>query len=224
MPETHIAPSIRPKEAVAQRVRTAGQWQKVAAFSIQLVALVGTLLHAGCGGTGGTLPRALAAPTPGALAPGDSVKITFSGAPDLNQVQRIRADGKLSLPRIGQVQAAGKRMGDFQDEITRRYKTELQDNEVVVSLESSSVPIYVTGAVTRPGKVVLDRPMTVFDALMEAGGASNLGNLHKVVLVRSGNGHHYSEKFDLSKPLKGGTADAFYVRAYDTIYVPEKFY
>lgn len=198
------------------------QWgvRYLAAWSFAL--LLATAMT-GCETSG---PREVASsgalPAVGALAPGDVLKITFVGASDLNQVQKIRADGRLSLPMIGEVTAGGKRLGEFQAELSRLYKPQLQNSEVIVSVESSAIPVYVSGAVNRPGRVLLERPMTALEAIMEVGGfTSGLANPRKVVLIRVENGKHATHILDLSPSLKGRGADAFWLRPYDVIYVQE---
>ena len=68
------------------------------------------------------------------LASGDVVKLTFSSAPELNQSQKVRVDGKLSLPLIGEVDAAGKTVGQLQSDLIQLYKPQLKTPEVTVSL------------------------------------------------------------------------------------------
>ncbi len=167
-------------------------------------------------------PEQMTGQTPGALAPGDVVKFTFPGVAELNHTQKIRADGKVNLPLVGEVEATGKKLGDFQTELIKLYGPKLKNSEIIVTLESSSIPIYVSGAVLRPGKILLDRPMTVLEAVMEAGGFSPLANPKKIVLIRHENGQHFTQTFDLSAALKGEPSAAFFVRAYDAIYVQEK--
>ena len=193
---------------------------------VSVLGILATLVVLSCGGCQGkgTLPKQSFAQMPGALAAGDVVKLSFPGAPELNQTQKVRADGKISLPLIGEVVVSGKRLGEFQTELSRLYKSQLKNTEVVVGLESSVIPVYVTGAVNNPGKVVLDRPMTVLEAIMEAGGPSNLGDMKKVVVIRNSNSRHYTQTFDLSAPLKGQPTGVFYLKAYDMINVAERFF
>ena len=152
------------------------------------------------------------------LSPGDVVSLAFSGAIQFNQTQKIRLDGQISLPIIGEVMAAGKTPANFRDELTKQYESELQDPEVIVSLIRSAAVVYVNGQVAIPGKVVLDRKMTVFDAIMEAGGFTILANKKKVILTRqaAGKRKHYLLNF------KDTQAQVFYVRPYDTITVSER--
>lgn len=193
---------------------------------IGATALFAILLMLGCAGceSPGKIPRQLQTSESGTLAPGDVLRFSFPSNPELNQSQKIQADGKVSLPLIGVVSAGGKRLGRFQDEVQELYKSQIKNNAVAVSLDSSSVPVYVTGAVARPGKVILERPLTVLEAIMEAGGTTNIGTLKGVVLIRNSNGQHYTQSFDLSPTLKGQKANAFFVKPYDIVYVPERFF
>ena len=153
------------------------------------------------------------------LASGDVVKLTFSAAPELNQAQKIRTDGKLSLPLVGEVDAAGKTVGQLQAELIELYKSQLKTPEVTVSLEASITSVTVSGAVNKPGKLAFERPTTVLQAIMEAGGPSEFGTLKRVRLMRVVNGVYKSQVMDLhdlSKEVK-----PFYVRDNDMIYVSQ---
>src|SRR5436853_7620354 len=77
--------------------------------------------------------------TPVILSPGDVIKLSFPATPDLNQLQKIRADGKVNLPLIGEVTAAGKTPLSFQNELVRLYKPTLRSREVDVTMESGVV-------------------------------------------------------------------------------------
>ena len=160
--------------------------------------------------------------SPGALVAGDTLRISFPGAPELNQTQKIGTDGKLSLPLVGDVVASGKSVGELQAELVRLYKAQLQDNEVLVSVETRAVPVVISGAVQKPGKVVFERPATVLEAIMEAGGFTPEADLKKVELIRLVKGEHYTQVFDLRPVLRGTPTRATYVSGGDVIFVPEK--
>ena len=159
---------------------------------------------------------------PGALVAGDTLRISFPGAPELNQAQKIGTDGKLSLPLVGDVVAAGKSVGELQSELVRLYKPQLQDAEVLVSVESRAVPVVVSGAVQKPGKVVFERPATILEAVMEAGGFTPEADLKRVELIRLVKGEHYTKVFDMRPVLRGTPTSATYVSGGDVIFVPEK--
>jgi polysaccharide biosynthesis/export protein len=185
----------------------------------KLVAFV-LLFCAGCQAPKATHP--LVAQTPNFLNAGDVVRISFPGAPELNQTQKIGTDGALSLPLIGTVQAAGKSPGQLQNELAGLYKPQLQDNEVLVAVESRAVPVVVSGAVQHPGKIVFERPATVLEAIMEAGGFTPEADLKKVELIRIVKGEHQTQFFDLRSVLRGLPTRASYVSGGDVIYVPER--
>src|SRR5437016_7723612 len=155
------------------------------------------------------------------LASGDVVKLTFSSAPELNQSQKVRVDGKLSLPLVGEVDASGKTVGQLQSELIELYKSQLKTPEVTVSLETSLTTVTVSGAVNKPGKVAFERPTTVFQAIMEAGGPSQFGTLKHVRLVRTVNGVTRSQVMNVREALVGQGTKPFYVRDGDVIWVPQ---
>ena len=165
-------------------------------------------------------PEQMAAPTSVSLVSGDVIKLTFPGAPDLNQSQKIQADGKINLPLIGEVDAAGKTLGTLQTDLALRYKPQLQSTTVLVTLESSVTQVVVSGAVSKGGKLSFDRPTTVFQAIMEAGGANEYGSLKRVHLIRIINGQQHTQVLDLRPIESGQTTRPYYVRDGDVIYIP----
>lgn len=196
---------------------------RLRSFYLGLVAVTSVLfVCAGCETpTQQPFPVQTTAKTAVTLTAGDVIKLTFPGAPEMNQSQKIRADGKVSLPQVGEVTASGKTVIDFQNDLVRLYKTQLRNSEVVVTLESSVVQVVVSGSVAKPGKLTFDRPTTVFQAIMEAGGANEYGRLNKVQIVRTVNGSQLTQILDLRPTLSGKTTNAFYVRDGDVIFVPQ---
>jgi protein involved in polysaccharide export with SLBB domain len=187
---------------------------------LKLAAVV-LLLCTGCQGPK-TAPVQLTSHTPNFLVAGDEVKISFPAAPELNQTQKVGPDGTLSLPLIGEVTASGKSVAQLQEDLARLYKPQLQDSEVIVTLESRAVPVVVSGAVQKPGKIVLERPATVLEAIMEAGGFTPEADLRKVSLIRIVKGQHLAQLFDLRPVLRGEPIPATYCSGGDVIFVPEK--
>ena len=166
----------------------------------------------------------MAAPTKVTLVAGDVVKLSFPGAPDLNQSQKIRTDGKINLPLIGEVDAAGRSISKLQEELASRYKPQVKDSTVIVTLESSVTQVVVSGAVSKPAKLVFDRPTTVFQAIMEAGGTTEYGSMKNVHLVRLVNGQQRTLILDLRPTLGGAATRPFYVRDGDVIYIPQTYF
>ena len=152
------------------------------------------------------------------LQAGDDLKITFPDAEELNISQKVRPDGKLSLPIIGEVTASGQTVTRLQSELKFRYKKHLQDPNVIVTIESTASTVYVSGKVVTPLKIVLERKMTALEAIMEAGGFNEFGSSKKVVVIRNENGQHKRHKLNLNEALYSGDSNAFYLKPFDVIY------
>jgi polysaccharide export outer membrane protein len=158
------------------------------------------------------------------LREGDVVKITFPGALNLNTSQPIRRDGKIALQLVGEFKAAGMTPTDMEKELIKLYGPQLQTKEVSVTVESSAFPVYVTGAVLRPGKILSDRPLTALEAIMEAGGFDYAkANLKKVTVIRHENERTEHYKLNLKGVLQGEQNEQFNLKPSDIIYVPERF-
>lgn len=156
---------------------------------------------------------------PTILSSGDVVRLTFRKLSELNQTQRIRSDGKINLLQIGTVKAGGKSLDALHSELASRYELK-EPSDLTVSLEATFTAVYVTGAVLRPGKVGLDRPMTVLEVIMEAGGFDReSANLKNVSLTRLVNGKYVTSRLDMRK-----NPDAIYVQPFDMIEVPRFFH
>ncbi|HKW30130.1 MAG TPA: polysaccharide biosynthesis/export family protein [Verrucomicrobiae bacterium] len=158
------------------------------------------------------------------LREGDILKITFPGSPNLNNVQQIRTDGKITLTLVGEVQAAGMTPVDLQKKLMDLYASQLTSKEVTVEVQSSSFPVYVTGAVLRPGKISSNHPITALEAIMEAGGFDYIkANLKNVEVIRQEGNRTKNYRLNLKLVMDGKVSEPFYMKPADIIYVPEKF-
>jgi polysaccharide export outer membrane protein len=157
------------------------------------------------------------------LKEGDVIKVGFPGVPSMDSTLPVRSDGRVTLPLIGDYSVAGKTTEVLTKELMEQYESQLVSKEVVVTLVSSSYTLYVTGAVLRPGKIVADRRISAFEAIMEAGGFDKTrANLKAVVVVRQEDGQSKSYTLDLDSVLTGAPSTPFYLKPFDTVYVPTK--
>jgi polysaccharide biosynthesis/export protein len=178
----------------------------------------------GCQTTRPPLPNPPGPKTAVRLSPGDSIKVTFAEESDLDQTEKIRRDGKISLPLIGELTAAGKRLMDFQREIISRYEGRLDNPEVLVTLESGTGTVTVSGFANKPGKIGFDRPTTVYQAIMEAGGVSDYGSLRNIHLTRIINGEQRTETINLRPSIHGEPTNPEYVQDGDVIYIGRSWF
>lgn len=121
------------------------------------------------------------------LHPGDALVINFSGVtePPAGQQDRIREDGKITLPYIGDVQAAGKTRSELQKEITERYVPKYF-TRLNVTVNADIRYIYVSGEVKIESRHVYMGGMTVLRAVATAGGFTDFANIKRVQLLRAG--------------------------------------
>ena len=158
------------------------------------------------------------------LHEGDLLQIKFPGAPEMDAQQTIRADGKITILNAGDVKVSGLNPQGSQDAILAAVGDQLKVKQVSVTVQSSAFIVYVTGAVLRPGKIISDRPLTVFQAVIEAGIDSAKSNLDKVEVIRTdAEGHNTYKVLNLNNIIQGVPDEPFTLKPYDTIVVPEKF-
>jgi polysaccharide export outer membrane protein len=159
------------------------------------------------------------------LREGDSVKISFPSSPNLDSTQVVRRDGNVTVTLGGEAMAMGKTPAELEKDILDRFGAQLAVKQVVVSLTSSVFPVFVTGAVLRPGKISADRPLSALEAVMEAGGFDYAkANLKAVTVLRQQEGGQVvNYKLNFKDALRGPKSEPFYLKPSDIIYVPEKF-
>ena len=157
------------------------------------------------------------------LHEGDMVSITFQYSTNFNTVQKITLDGLLNLESVGPIKAAGLTPIQLQNELAKVYKPLVKDDVVTVKLVAAVDGVYISGAVFRPGRIPLERPMTVLEAIMEAGGFdANRAKLSRVIILRIERGRQVSYQVNLKKVLEGKEETPFYLRPFDVVHVPTK--
>lgn len=167
--------------------------------------------------------QAASAPNLITLREGDVLKISFPDSPALDTTQPIRRDGKIALPLVGEVDAAGMTPSGLEKKLVELYGPQLVSKQVTVLVQNSSFPVYITGMVMRPGKIMSDHPMTALEAVMEAGGFDYAkANLKNVVVVRRQGNIMKNYTLDLKSTLQGKQSGQFYMEPGDIIYVPER--
>jgi polysaccharide export outer membrane protein len=201
--------------------------QRPAALRATGVGLLAVLLAAsGCRSYSGRAPGAAdRVPQPVMrLVAGDELSILFSGAPNLNTEQTIRRDGRIALPVLGEVVAAGKTAGELRNDIVEMAGLQLQVKDAAVIVRTPA-PVFVSGAVKEPGRFPLSQPMTALHAIAQAGGFNHdQARVQNVLVIRFVDGRRECYTLDYSSTLYGVEDTAgppFYLRPMDIVYVPE---
>jgi polysaccharide export outer membrane protein len=152
----------------------------------------------------------------------DVLDINVWKEPDLTRVVPVRPDGKISLPLLNDVQAAGLtplQLGLLITENLRKFLTEPQVTIIVTQINSRR--IYLLGEVAKPGAYSLLPNMTVLQALSSGGGFSNFAKQRKIYVLRTENGKSVKYPFDYKEVLAGRRPEENIVlQPGDTIVVP----
>jgi polysaccharide biosynthesis/export protein len=154
------------------------------------------------------------------LGAGDKLRIEVYGQQQLSQSLQVRPDGKITLPLIGDMHANGRTSIELRDTLTSALK-EYVNNPVVTVIvqEATSAQIFVIGEVTSPGTQVLTGPMTVLQALAQAGGFKEFADKGDIRILRRTGATTHTIDFDYKAAVKGKT-EPFYLQPGDTVVVP----
>jgi len=155
------------------------------------------------------------------LVAGDKLKIEVYKDPQLSQPLQVRPDGKITLPLLGDVPAAGRTALELRDELATSLK-EYITNPVVTVIVTETMPqaVHVMGEVNSPGAHQIYGEMTVVQALAAAGGFKDFAKKNKISIQRRAyNGRVQVIKFDYKAAVEGRGQPVF-VQPGDTIIVP----
>ena len=156
---------------------------------------------------------------------GDTLRITVWRNPDLSLAQvPVRADGKISIPLLDDLQAEGLQPMELKEVITRELSEYVTEPDVTVTLlESNSRNISIMGEVRRNARFPLRRDMRVLEAVAQAGGFTNFADKSDIRIVRKQpDGTEVEYRFDYTAYIKGNAAGTNIVlQPGDTIIVPD---
>lgn len=141
---------------------------------------------------------------------------------DLSRTVPVRPDGKISLPLLNDVQAAGLTPTQLAEQITTSLKKFVTGPQVtVIVTQINSQRIYLMGEVTRAGAYPLLPGMTVLQGLSSGGGFTQFANLKKIYILRTVDGKQEKHAFNYKDVVSGKATDQNIVlKAGDTIVVP----
>lgn len=139
------------------------------------------------------------------IGPGDVLQIEVWKEPEASSPSVIvRPDGKVSLPMLGEVQAAGATPTELQDALTAQYRGLIREARVTVMVrEVHSQKVYLIGEVRREGAIRLTGPLTVLQALAEAGGITDYAKRKRIYILRVAGGRQALLPFDYDAVVRG---------------------
>jgi polysaccharide export outer membrane protein len=157
-----------------------------------------------------------------AIGPQDILSISVWKEPDITQTVVVRPDGRISLPLVNDVQAAGLTPTQLAAAVTaglRKYLTDPQVTVVVTQINSQR--IYVLGEVNKAGAYALFPGTTFLQALSSAGGFTQFADVKKIYLLRTENDRQVKFHFNYKEVVRGHAPQQnIALKTGDTIIVP----
>ena len=156
---------------------------------------------------GSASPSAAATPGDYVIGVEDVLSVVFWREKDMSADVVVRPDGKISLPMLNDVQAAGLTPEALADAVAKAGEKFVRDpGATVIVKEIRSRKIYIIGEVARPGTFQLGSDMTVLQALGEAGGFIEGADKGDVIIVRNEGGKEHRFKFNYNDVVRGKNA------------------
>ena len=156
------------------------------------------------------------------IGPEDVLYIHVWKEEALSRTVLVRMDGKISLPLVDDVQAAGLTARQLKEGLTKRLKEFVDNPNVsVIVTEPNSFKVYVSGQVKAPGVVRLRSETTIVQLITMVGGFTDWANQKKILIIRKEDGKEKRTTVNYKKIVKGDAPDQdIILRAGDHIIVP----
>lgn len=156
------------------------------------------------------------------IGPGDMLNISVWKESDMNKDLRIRPDGGISFPLVGDIQVGGFTAEELTDLLTEKLKRYIPyPNVTVIVLESNSNKIYVIGKVNKPGNYAATSYMDVLQALTMAGGLTAFADGDEIKIIRRTAAGTDVKLFDYDDVISGERMELnIILKSGDTIVVP----
>jgi polysaccharide export outer membrane protein len=165
--------------------------------------------------------RAMAATAEYQIGPEDVLDISVWKNPELSRKVPVRPDGKVSLPLVNDIQAAGLTPSELRQQLATRLAEFVPNAEVAVIVsEVQSLKVAVVGAVKTPGRFMLKSPATVLECIALAQGLTEFASRERIVVLRQSGSTTTRIPFNYRKVAEGSEQENFFVKPGDIIVVP----
>ncbi|PKN10400.1 MAG: hypothetical protein CVU72_01325, partial [Deltaproteobacteria bacterium HGW-Deltaproteobacteria-7] len=152
------------------------------------------------------------------IGPGDEVKLLLWGRINAQHDLTVDRDGKITIPQIGPLFVAGMTFEEMSKQIIKQSEQVVGTNVDISMGSLKTIPVFVLGDVRRPGSYTIGSFATITDALLLAGGPTEIGSMRHVQLKRKGQLITTFDLYDLL--LKGDKSKDVTLMAGDVVFVP----
>lgn len=156
------------------------------------------------------------------IGPDDVLQVLYWRDKDTSAEVMVRPDGKITLPLLNDIQAAGLTPDQLREVIQKASEKYFQDPNVSVVVKAiNSRKVYVTGAVGKPGPYMLTSRTTVLQMLANAGGLGDFAKKDKIAVLRTVDGETKRFPFNYKDVIQGKNLEQnIELRPGDTVIVP----
>ena len=138
------------------------------------------------------------------IGPDDVLSIVYWRDKEMSSEVRVRPDGRIALPLINEVVAAGLTPEALQQKITEESTKFMEDASItVVVKEINSLKVFITGEVNKPGPYPLTSATTVIQLISQAGGLREYANSKNILIMRKEADRQVSLKFNYQRGCVG---------------------
>ena len=143
------------------------------------------------------------APVDYVIGADDVLTVVFWRDKDMSTDAVVRPDGKITLPLLNDIEAAGSTPEQLRDRIVKASAQFLEEPSVTITVKQiNSRKVFITGEVGRPGPYPLTAPTTVLQLIAMAGGLGEFAQREDIVVMRTENGQAMTFPFDYAAVAK----------------------
>ena len=201
-------------------------------YVLWLMMLVGALVVGGCSTAPAINDLGAAAPQPAEryiIGPGDSLEIFVRDNPTLSTSVPVRPDGRISIPLVQSIVAAGKTpdelAGDLEKDLSRYIRTPLVTVIVKGFVGAYSQQVRVVGQAATPKAVPYRSGMTVLDVMIDVGGLTKFAAGNRATIVRHlPDGKEQTLPVRLGELMNGAIKDNVVMRPGDILIIPQSLF
>lgn len=199
------------------------------------LAMALPLLMAACADMPGEAPPTTATPAADARAPdyvigpGDNLSVFVYRSPELSMAVPVRPDGRISLPLVADITAAGRTPVQLAREIEQQLREYVREPNVTVIVTGFVGPtsrlVRIVGEAAQPRSIPFREGMTVLDALIESGGLTRYASGNRARLIRREGGGERMIPLRLADLLReGDISQDLPLRPGDTVVIPQGWF
>lgn len=168
------------------------------------------------------LPQGVPLPDDYVIGPEDVLTVVFWRDKDMSGDTSVRPDGRITLPLVNDIDAAGLTPEELSERIEESARQYIEDPTVTVVVKQiNSRRVFITGMVGKPGAYPLVTPTTVLQLISLAGGLNEFADTNDIMIMRTEKGQQKALKFNYKDVRRGRNLDQnILLKPGDTVVVP----